>query len=74
MASWKKWLDPYIIIPPQQGSSSFQPIIMSLPFHRDSIHISVYLPTSGKDLEYTAALTDLQACVEKLLEAYPEAL
>ena len=73
MALWKKWLDPYVIVPPQPSSSSFLPIILSLPYCHDSIHISVYLPTSGKDQEYTAALTDLQACTEKLLDAYPEA-
>ena len=74
MVVWKKWLDPYIIAPSQPVSSSFQPVILTLPSCPVSIHISVYLPTSGKDMEYSSALTDLQACIDNLLEVYPDAL
>ena len=73
MIIWKKWMDPYITIHNNVHSSSFQAMILSLPNYETSIHVSVYLPTSGKDQEFTNHLTDLYNCLEELVLTYPNA-
>ena len=74
MFLWKKWLDPYVTIPECTKSSSFHVLVLNHPSCTVSIHVSVYLPTSGKDFEYTSQLTDLRACIEELLESYPSSV
>ena len=73
MLLWKKWLDPYVTVLPSAKTSGFHVMVLSLPNCHVSFHVSVYLPTSGKDFDYTSQITDLRACMEDLLESYPNA-
>jgi len=70
---WKKNLDPYItrIVVP---SSRFQPIIFNHPNHPVSIHIGIYLPTSGLDREFIHEISLLEAAIENILQSHPSAL
>ena len=67
---WKKSLDKYVSVHPVT-SSSFLPIIYSPPGSPVSVHIGLYLPTSGKDSEFIAEISKLQLLVEELNELYP---
>ena len=55
LALWRKYLDPYITIY-QVQSSSFLPLILRLPDSRISVHVAIYLPTHGRDIEFLSEL------------------
>ena len=65
LALWRKWLDPYITVC-QVSTSSFLPIILRLPGARTSIHVTLYLPTHGKDTDYVSELANLTNCINDL--------
>ena len=71
MVLWRKWIDPFVTIHPV-SSSAFLPIILKVPDAQISIHIAIYLPTSGKEAEFVAELASLQICLENLLEMYDD--
>ena len=66
---WRKWLDPHISIHPVQ-SPAFLPLILQLPGAQTSVHIAVYLPTSGKDYEFISELANLKNCIDDIREMY----
>ena len=57
LAMWRKWLDPHISVHPVQ-SPAFLPLILQLPGALTSVHIAVYLPTSGKEYEFISELAN----------------
>ena len=62
---WRKALDPHISVHPTL-SSSFLPMVLRIPGTRTSIHIAIYLPTHGKDPEFTSELASLGNSIEEL--------
>ena len=70
---WKRCLDPFISVH-HVSTSSFTPLILALPNLKISIHIGVYLPTHGKDLEFISELAELKVCIDDLTDNYPEAV
>ena len=72
MVMWKKILDPHITNLPLI-SSSFLPILFHPPDAPLTIHIAVYLPTSGKETEFVNELAKLSIAVDDLGKAYPKA-
>ena len=68
---WKVCHDPYVHVHPVP-SSAILPIIFSPPGNPISIHISVYLPTHGKDSSFTEELSSLSVCLDELIESYPD--
>ena len=73
MVLWKKHLDSFIYCS-QGTSSSFLPIVFSPPGYVTSIHLSIYLPTAGKDTEFVEEILKIENCVEKLLEKHEDAV
>ena len=73
MALWKKNLDRHVF-PCTAPSSSILPIIFSPPGYQTSIHITIYLPTAGKDAEFVEELVKLDDCVENLLATHLDAV
>ena len=73
MALWKHSLDPYISIH-QVSSPSILPVIYSPPGATTSVHIAIYLPTSGKENEFIEELLNLKATIEELRDklCYPD--
>ena len=69
---WKKKLDPHITILPIM-SSSFHPLLLHPPGVPPTIHIAVYLPTSGKEAEFVSELSKLSLALDDLSKAHPEA-
>ena len=72
MILWKKHLDSFISCC-QSTSSSFLPIIFSPPGYPTTIHLSIYLPTAGKDTEFVEDILKIENCIEKLLEKHQDA-
>jgi hypothetical protein len=70
MVLWKLQLDQHISVFPCT-STSFLPIIYSPPGSPPSIHIAVYLPTSGQESEFLQQLLELQVAIDDLIEKYP---
>ena len=70
MVLWSTHLDPYVTIH-HTGTSSFTVLILQLPGYQISIHVGLYLPTSGKDEDFITELTNLRVCVEQLTNKYP---
>ena len=72
MAMWKSHLDQYVN-PCTTVSSSFLPLIFSPPGLATTIHIAVYLPTAGKDVEFVEEIVKLNLCIQELLTKHPDA-
>ena len=53
-------------------NTAFLPIILNMPGLRVSIHVSIYLPTHGKDSEFVADLADLRNCLDDLVEQFTD--
>ena len=68
---WNKQLDPYIKVP-NLSSTAILPIILQLPGLKTSIHVSIYLPTQGKEAEFVSELANLRICLEELTQAYQD--
>ena len=73
LVMWKTHLDPYLTIQ-VPDSSAFLPVIISIPNHRTSIHVALYLPTAGRDAEYLYELAQLKVVLEDLLLRHPNSL
>ena len=69
MAMWKSELDPYIKVLPST-SSAVLPLLLSLPGRCLTAHVTVYLPTHGKDAEFVSALGALDSCLEQIQEDF----
>lgn len=73
MVLWRTELDPYITVFPV-STTSFLPVIYSPPDSAPSIHISIYLPTSGQEKEFVNEITELKMTIDELLQKYPESV
>ena len=73
LVMWKKCLDPFVTIHPV-NTPAFTPLILQPPGYQLSIHIALYLPTSGKEQEFATELTNLRTCLDELSVLYPSAL
>ena len=65
LVMWKSKLDPYIQ-PLPTSSPAFLPILLSIPGFSPSIHIAIYLPTSGRNPECVSALSHLDSFIEEV--------
>ena len=71
MVMWRRSLDPHIQIHPVL-TSAFLPIILQPPSTRPSVHIAIYLPTSGKEYEFITELASLKNCLDEINEKYSQ--
>ena len=71
MMLWSRQLDPYIEVI-STSSSAFLPIIFKMPGLRISIHVTIYLPTHGKDSQFVSDLADLRNCLDELVERFTD--
>ena len=71
---WKKHFYQHISICTRGLSASFLPLIFSAPGLVTSIHITIYLPTAGKDIEFVEELAKLDDCIESLTGEHPNAV
>ena len=62
---WKSVLDPFII-PLPTNSPAFLPILVRVPGYLQSIHIALYLPTSGHDPQFVSALSLLDTFLDEV--------
>ena len=69
MALWKSELDPYIKLLPTT-SSAVLPLILTLPGRCSTAHVTVYLPTHGREAEFVSALGVLHSCLEQIQEDF----
>ena len=65
LVMWKTELDPFIV-PLPTSSPAFLPILLRIPGYAPSIHVALYLPTSGKDPEFVSALSQLDTFLEEV--------
>ena len=70
LAMWRSDLDPYINIHPT-NSSSVLALILDIPNLQTSIHVAIYLPTSGKESEFLNELSNLDTCLLELQDDFP---
>ena len=69
MVMWRSKLEPYVKVLPST-STSLLPILLAIPGVAPSVHIALYLPTSGKEAEFVSALAALEASIEQIKEDY----
>ena len=71
MVIWKKYLDKYITVYPV-STTSFLPVVLSLPGFPVSVHLALYLPTSGRESDFLDEISKLSCCLQDLSEKYHE--
>ena len=71
MILWKESLDKFVITLPVV-SSSFLPLLYQPPDSPPSLHIALYLPTSGKEAEFIEEITKLRNFLENILDENPD--
>ena len=71
MVIWKRTIDKYISIYPVP-SSSYLPVIFSPPGSPVSVHIALYLPTSGQESKFVNEISQLRIIIEEIQEKYPD--
>ena len=69
MVLWKRSLNEFITVLPV-NTPSFLPIHFQPPGSPPSVHISIYLPTSGKESEFMEEITKLRVFIEEAVEKY----
>ena len=73
MIFWKKSFEKFITVLPCT-TSSFLPVLFKPPGYQASVHISLYLPTSGLESEFVEEISALRTFIEEHLEKNPEHL
>ena len=73
MVIWKRTIDKYISIYPVP-SSSYLTVIFSPPGSPVSVHIALYLPTSGQESKFVNEISQLRIIIEEIQEKYPDCL
>ena len=71
LALWHSALDPFITILPTT-SSAVLPLLLSIPGLSPSVHVGIYLPTSGRNEDFVVALSALTAVLDSVLEDHHE--
>ena len=69
LALWHSALDPFITTLPTT-SPAVLPLLLSVPGLSPSIHVGIYLPTSGRDELFVLALAALTAVLQSALEEH----
>ena len=72
MILWKIEHDQFIK-PLTTSNSALLPILFFPPGHERSIHVAIYLPTSGKEDAFVDAVTDLCQVLDENMHEYPDA-
>ena len=70
LAIWHSALDPFISILPTT-SPAVLPLLISVPGLLPSVHVGVYLPTSGRDEHFVVVLAALTAVLETVQDEHP---
>ena len=68
---WRRRHDAYVSVWPV-SSSAFLPIVFQPPGSQLSVHIAVYLPTSGQESQFIEELSKLSNCIEEISDAHPD--
>ena len=68
---WLRELDPFIEVI-STNTTAFLPIIFKKPGLQTSVHISLYMPTQGKDSEFVSDLAELRNCLDELIARYTD--
>ena len=58
-------MDPFIEIIPT-NTASFLPVILKKPGLVTTVHVTLYLPTHGKDSEFVSDMAELRNCLDEL--------
>ena len=70
MVLWRKSIDKFVTIHPVP-TSSFLAIIFSPPGSPVTAHFSLYLTTSGRDVDFLDQICQLSKTIEEISEKHP---
>ena len=70
MILWKHTLDPFVTVIPTE-TPSFLAIMFRPPDSPPSLHVSLYLPTSGKESEFVEEVTKLRTFLQEITDSHP---
>ena len=71
MIMWHTSITPYVSVLPTT-SPGFVTIVLKMPSVTPSLHTVLYLPTAGKDQEFSSMLVELEAHIEEIRSIYPD--
>ena len=70
LCMWKRNIDKYITVHPV-STPSFLPVIFNPPGCPVSVHVCLYLPTSGQESQFVDQLSQLSLTLDELRDKYP---
>ena len=70
MILWKTSLDPFVSIIPT-NTPSVVAVLLKVPGYIASVHVAIYLPTAGQEVQFISALSNLDTCLGDLLDKSP---
>ena len=70
MVLWCSELDPFITVIPTT-TASLAAVVLDKPGIQPTVHIAMYLPTSGKETEFLMEVSTLDSLLEEVLDHYP---
>ena len=73
MVLWKEEHDAYISVH-HVPTTAFLPVIYTFPGAPISVHIALYLPTSGLESQFIDQVTLLKATISEIMDKYQECL
>ena len=68
LAVWHSALDPFVTVLPS-STPAILPLHLHIPGLNESLHLTVYLPTAGKDQEFCIELASLGDLINDLSES-----
>lgn len=73
MVLWHNSIDPFVT-PQPSPTSAISVIALNVPGCRTSIHLAIYMPTSGKDSEFINEITNLRNLIDEINDKYDNPL
>jgi hypothetical protein len=70
---WLRELDPYVEVIPT-NTNAFLPIVLSMPGLQTTVHITLYMPTHGRDTEFVSDLAVLRNCMDEVKTRFTDQL
>ena len=69
MVLWQRQFDPHLKVIPV-NTTTFLPVVLTLPGAKPAVHVSLYLSTHGQDSAFVSELANLKICLESLNASY----
>ena len=71
MMLWLKELDPFVEVI-KTKSTALLPVLFKMPGLKITLHVTLYMPTHGKDSEFVSDLAELRNCLDEFISSFSD--